>query len=83
MVAAQLGSVAPQCVGPWGLPGGSELKSPSAVQDTQETWVRALGQEDPLEEGMATHSSNLACRIPWTEEPGELQPIGSQRVEHD
>ena len=42
----------------------------------QETWVRSLGQEDPLEEGMATHSSILAWRIPWTEEPGRLQSIG-------
>ena len=80
MVAAQLGSVAPQCVGPWGLPGGSEVKSPSAVQDTQE--VRALGQEDPLEEGMATHSSNLAGRTPWTEKPGRLQSRGSQTIVH-
>ena len=46
----------------------------------QETWVRSLGQEDPLDKGMATHSSILACRIPWTEEPGGLQPMGSQRV---
>ena len=42
-----------------------------------------LGQEDPLEEGMATHSSILALRIPWKEEPGRLQSIGSQRVGHD
>ena len=42
-----------------------------------------LGQEDPLEEGMTTHSSILACRIPWTEEPGGLQSLGSQRVRHD
>ena len=41
-------------------------------------WVRSLGWEDPLEEGMATHSSILACRIPWTEEPGGLQSIGSK-----
>ena len=41
-------------------------------------WVRSLGQEDPLEEGMATHSSILAWRIPWTEEPGGSQSIGSQ-----
>ena len=46
----------------------------------QETWVRFLGQEDPLEKGMATHSSILAWRIPWTEEPGGLQSVGSQRV---
>ena len=49
----------------------------------QETWVQSLGQEDPLEEGMATHSSILVWRIPWTEEPGELQSTGSQRVRHD
>ena len=49
----------------------------------QETWVQLLGQEDPLEKGMATHSSVLAWRIPWTEEPGRLQGKGSQRVGHD
>ena len=49
----------------------------------QETWVRSLGQEDPLEKEMATHSSTLAWRIPWTEEPGRLQPMGLQRVGHD
>ena len=48
----------------------------------RETWVRSLGQEDPLEKGMATHSSVLAWRIPWTEEPGGLQSMGSQRVGH-
>jgi len=46
----------------------------------QETWVRSLGQEDVLEKGMATHSSILAWRIPWIEEPGGLQSTGSQRV---
>ena len=46
-------------------------------------WVRSLGREDPLEEGMATHSSILAWRIPWTEEPGRLQSMGSQRIGHD
>ena len=45
--------------------------------------VRSLGPEDPLEEGMATHSSILAGRIPWTEEPGGLQSLGSQKVRHD
>ena len=45
--------------------------------------VQSLGWEDPLEEGTATHSSILACRIPWTEEPGGLQSIGLQRVRHD
>ena len=49
----------------------------------QETRVRSLGTEDPPEEGMATHSSILAWRIPWTEEPGGLQSMGSQRVGHD
>ena len=48
-----------------------------------ETWVRSLGQEDPLEKEMATHSSILAWRISWTEEPGGLQSTGSQRVRHD
>ena len=50
---------------------------------TQETWVRSLCWEDPLEKEMATHSSTLAWRIPWTEEPGGLQSTGSQRVGHD
>ena len=49
----------------------------------QETWVQSLGREDPLEKKMATHSSILAWRIPWTEEPGGLQSTGSQRVGHD
>ena len=49
----------------------------------QETWVRSLGQEDPLDKEMATHSSTRAGKIPWTEEPGRLQSMGSQRVRHD
>ena len=49
----------------------------------QETWVQSLDQEDPLEKEMATHSSILAWRIPWTEKPGRLQSMGSQRVGHD
>ena len=49
----------------------------------QETWVQSLGQEDPLEEEMATHSSSLARTIPWTEEPGGLQSKGLQRVRHE
>ena len=49
----------------------------------QETWVLFLGQEDPLEKGMAIHSSILAWEVPWTEEPGELQSTGSQKVEYD
>ena len=53
------------------------------LPSVQETWVQSLGQEDPLEKGMGTHSSVLAWRIPWTEEPGGLQSMGSQRVRHD
>ena len=49
----------------------------------REIWVQSLGLEDLLEEGMATHSSTLAWRIPWTEEPGGLQSMGSQRVRLD
>ena len=48
-----------------------------------ETWVQSLGQEDPPEKGMTTHASILAWRIPWTEEPGVVQSMGSQRVRHD
>ena len=53
------------------------------MQEKWETWVQSLGREDLLEEDMATHSSVLAYRIPWTEEPGGLQSMGSQRVTHD
>ena len=49
----------------------------------QETWIQSLGQKDPLEKGMSTHSIILAWRIPWTEEPGGLQSTGSQKVGHD
>ena len=49
----------------------------------QETWAQTLGQEDPLEKEMATHSSTLAWRIPWRVEPGRLQSVGSQRVGHN
>jgi len=49
----------------------------------QESWVPSLGWEDPLEEEMATHSSILIWRIPWTEEPGGVQPMGSQGVRHN
>ena len=56
------------------------VKNPPAMQ---EPWVQSLGWEDPLEEGMATHSSILAWKSPWTEEPGGLQSLGSQRVGHD
>ena len=53
------------------------------MQETEETQVRSLGQEDSLEKEMATHSSVLAWKIPWTEEHGGLQSMGSQRVRHD
>ena len=56
------------------------IKNLPAMQETQ---VRSLGQENDLEEGMATHFSILAWRIPWNEEPGRLQSVGSQRVRHD
>jgi len=59
---------------------GSDSKESPAVQ---KTWVQSLGWGDPLEEGMATHSSILAWRISWTEEPGWLQSMGSQRIGHD
>ena len=59
------------------------LKNPPAVQETQETWVWSLGQDDTLEKEMATHSSILAWEIPWTEETGGLQSKGWQRVGHD
>ena len=62
-----------------GFPGGSVVKNPPAIQ---ETWVPSLGGEDPLEKEMVTHSSIIACEIPWTEEPGRLEFIGSQRVGH-
>ena len=53
------------------------------VQETEETQLRSLDQEDPLEKEMATHWSILAWRIPWTEEPGRLQSVGSHTVRHD
>ena len=65
-----------------GFPDSSVVKNPPARQKTQKTWVQSLDQEDPLEEGMATHSSILVWRILWTEEPGGLQCMGSQRVRH-
>ena len=66
-----------------GFPGGSAVKNPPAMQELQETQFQSLGREDSLEEGVATHSSVLAWRIPWTEEPSGLQSIGLQRVRHD
>ena len=66
-----------------GFPDGSVWRIRLPVQGTWETWVSSCCLEDPLEEEMATHSSILAWRIPWTEEPGGLQSLGSQRVGHD
>ena len=65
------------------FPSGSVVKNLPAMQESQETWVQSLDGKDTLEEGMATHSSVLAWRTPWTEEPGGLQSVGSQRVGHD
>ena len=62
---------------------GSAIKNPPAVQETKESWVPSLVREDPLEEKMATHSSILAWKILWTEEPGGLQSIELQRVGHN
>ena len=59
------------------------VKNLPAMQETQETWVQSLGQEDTLEQEIATHSSILTWKIPGTEEPGELQSMGSQIVRHD
>ena len=74
----------------WGFSGGPVVKTLSLVAQrlknlpaVQETWIRSLDQEDPLEKEMATYSSILAWRIPWMEEPGGLQSTGSQRVGHD
>ena len=67
----------------WGCPGGSAVTYLPAMQETQEMRIQSLGWKDPLEEGTATHSSILAWRIPWTEEPGRLQWVGLQRVRHN
>ena len=53
------------------------------MRETHGTWVRSLGWDYPMEKGMAAHSRILACKMPWTEEPGGLQCLGSQRVGHD
>ena len=66
-----------------GFPADSVGKESACNQEVQETQVQSLGREDLLEEGMATHSSILSWRIPWTEEPDGLQSMGSQRVGHD
>ena len=59
-----------------------QVKNPPAIQETQ-MWVLSLGQKDPLEKEMATRSSILAWKTPWTQEPGRLQSKGPQRVRHD
>ena len=64
----------------WGFPGGSAVKNPPVMEETR---VQSLGREDPLEKGMATHSSILAWKIPWTEEPDGLQSTGLQRVRYN
>ena len=61
-------------------PGGTVIKNPPAMQEMLETWVQFLDEEDPLEKEMATYSSILAWKIPWSEEPGRLQSMGSRRV---
>ena len=66
-----------------GFPGGSEVNNLPAMQEPQKMRVQSLDREGPLEEDMASHSSILTWRIPWTEEPGGLQMMGSQRVGHD
>ena len=68
-----------------GLPGWLSGKEPThlPMQEMQDTQVQSLGREDPLEKEMATQPSTLAWRIPWTEEPGGLQSLGSQRIRHD
>ena len=63
-------------------PMAHQVKSPPAIQETQEMWVQSLGWDDPLEKEKATHSSILAWEIPWTEKPGGLQCMGLQRVGH-
>ena len=68
----------PTCHEKEGFPAGSVSKELPAMQ---ETWVRFLGWEDPLEEEMATHSRTFAWKIPWTEEPGGLQSMGSQELD--
>ena len=63
-----------------GFPSGSVVKHLPAVQEMQETWVPSLGWKDPLEKGVATHSSILGWKIPWTEEPGGLQSMKLKRI---
>ena len=64
-----------------GFPGGSAVKNPRAMQESQETRVQSPGQDDPLVQEMATHSSVLAWRIPWTEESGRIQSMGHKELD--
>ena len=66
-----------------GLVGSLVAQTVKNMPAVQEAWVQSLGQENPLEKEMATHSSILTWRIPWTEEPGGLQSMGSQKARHD
>ena len=66
-----------------GFPGGLVINNRPAMQEPQKMQVQSLGQEDHLEKDMATHSSILAWRISWTEKPGVVQSMGSQRVRHN
>ena len=66
-----------------GFPGGTAVKNQLWIQETHEMQIGSLGREDPVEQEMATYSSILAWKIPWTEEPGGLQSMGLQRVRHD
>ena len=67
----------------WASLVGSAVKEFTCNTGAAGDWVQSLGQEDPLEKGVATHSSILAWRIPWTEKPDGPQPMGSQRVGHN
>ena len=67
----------------WKVRASLVAKTVKCLPTIQETWVRSLGQEDPLEKEMVSHSNILAWKIPWTEEPGRLQSTGLLRVRHD
>ena len=68
----------------WGFPDGASGKELACqCRRCERWWVRSVGQKDPLEKGMSTHSRILCWRIPWTEEPGGLQSMGLHRVGHD
>ena len=79
-VAKELDTTEQLSLSLWASQVAQMVKCLPAIQETQ---VQSLGREDPLEKEMATHSSTLVWKIPWTEEPGRLQPMGSQRVGHD